>query len=79
MKNIFRRFIFKCLLSDLPFVATVSGIRELKDQNTIIEQIINRDIPSLDQKFLIVFIFSALIVFSIDIFRPFLNRKIIKK
>ena len=78
-KTFFGALFLSVLLSDLPFVATGSGIRELKDQNITIKQIINGDFPSLDEKFLIVFIFSALMIFSIGIFSSFLNKKIIKK
>ena len=78
-KTFFSALFLSVLLSDLPFVATGSGIRKLKDQNITIKQIIDGDLPSLDQKFLIVFICSALIIFSIGIFSSFLNKKIIKK
>tara|TARA_Y100000589_G_scaffold8495_1_gene7226 strand:- start:1034 stop:1636 length:603 start_codon:yes stop_codon:yes gene_type:complete len=78
-RTFFCALLLSVFLSDLPFVATGSGIRELKDQNISIKQIINGDFPSLDQKSLIVFIFSALIIFSIGIIRYFLNKKIIKK
>ena len=78
-KTFFGALFLSVVLSDLPFVATGSGIRELKDQNITINQIINGDFPSLDQKFLIVFIFSALMIFSIGIFSSFLNKRIIKK
>ena len=78
-KTFFSSLFLSVVLSDLPFVATGSGIRKIKDQNITIKQIIDGDIPSLDQKFLIVFIFSALIIFSIGIFSSFLNKKIIKK
>ena len=78
-KTFFGALFLSVFLSDLPFVATGSGIRELKDQNITIKQIIDGDFPSLDQKFLIVFIFSALMIFSIGIFSSFLNKKIIKK
>ena len=78
-RTFFSALFLSVLLSDLPFVATGSGIRELKDQNITIQQIIDGDLPSLDQKFLIVFIFSALIIFSIGIFSSFLSKKIIKK
>ena len=78
-KTFFSSLFLSVVLSDLPFVATGSGIRKIKDQNITIKQIIDGDIPSLDQKFLIVFIFSALIIFSIGIFSSFLNKKILKK
>jgi len=78
-KTFFGALFLSVFLSDLPFVATGSGIRELKDQNITIKQIIDGDFPSLDQKFLVVFIFSALMIFSIGIFSSFLNKKIIKK
>ena len=78
-KTFFSALFLSVLLSDLPFVATGSGIRELKDQNITIRQIIDGDLPSLDQKFLVVFISSALLIFSIGIFSSFLNKKILKK
>ena len=78
-KTFFSALFLSVLLSDLPFVATGSGIRQIKDQNITIKQIIDGELPSLDQKFLIVFIFSALMIFSIGIFTSFLNKKFIKK
>ena len=78
-KTFFGALFLSVLLSDLPFVATGSGIRELKDRNVTIQQIIDGKFPSLDREFLIVFIFSAVIIFSIGIFSSFLNKKIIKK
>jgi len=78
-KTFFGALFLSVLLSDLPFVATGSGIRQIKDQNITIKQIIDGELPSLDQKFLIVFIFSALMIFSIGIFTSFLNKKFIKK
>ena len=78
-KTFFSSLFLSVVLSDLPFVATGSGIRKIKDQNITLKQIIDGDISSLDKKFLIVFIISALIIFSIGIFSSFLNKKIIKK
>ena len=75
----FSALFLSVLLSDLPFVATGSGIRELKDQKITIKQIIDGDFPSLDQNFLIIFILSALTIFSIGIFSTFLNKKVIRK
>ncbi len=70
--------LLSVILSDLPFVATGNGIRQLKDQNLTLKQIINGEIPSLEGNFLIIFIFSALIIFSIGIISAFINRRYIK-
>jgi len=77
-KTFFSSLFISVILSDLPFVATGNGIRQLKDQNITIKKIIDGDIPSLEGNYLIIFIFSAIIIFSIGIISAFLKRKFLK-
>ena len=78
-KTFLSALLLSVFLSDLPFVATGNGIRELKDQNLTIRKILDGDIPSIDRNYLILFIFSAIIIFSIGIISSFLNKKFIKR
>ena len=77
-KTFFSALFISVLLSDLPFVATGNGIRQLKDQNITIKKIIDGDIPSIEGNYLIIFIFSAIMIFSIGIISTFLKRKFVK-
>jgi len=77
-KTFFSALFISVLLSDLPFVATGNGIRQLKDQNITIKKIIDGDIPSLEGNYLIIFILSALMIFAIGIISAFLKRKFVK-
>ncbi len=77
-KTFFSALFISVILSDLPFVATGNGIRQLKDQNITIKKIIDGDIPSLEGNYLIIFILSAIIIFSIGIISAFLKRKFLK-
>ena len=77
-KTFFSSLFISVLLSDLPFVATGNGIRQLKDQNITIKKIIDGDIPSLEGNYLIIFILSAIMIFSIGIISAFLKRKFVK-
>ncbi len=78
-KTFLSALLVSVFLSDLPFVATGNGIRQLKDQNLTIRQIIDGEIPSLEGNYLLVFIFSAVMIFSIGIISAFLNKKFIKR
>ncbi len=71
--------ILSAFLSDLPFVATGNGIRQIKNKSITLNQIINGDVPSLEGNFLLVFVISAIMIFSIGIFSAFLNKKFVKK
>ena len=77
-KTFFSALFISVLLSDLPFVATGNGIRQLNDQNITIKKIIDGDIPSLEGNYLIIFILSAIMIFSIGIISAFLKRKFVK-
>ena len=77
-KTFFSALFISVLLSDLPFVATGNGIRQLNDQNITIKKIIDGDIPSLEGNYLIIFILSALMIFAIGIISAFLKRKFVK-
>ena len=78
----FRKFllalIVSVLLSDLPFVATGNGFRELQSQNFNIKKIIDGEAPSLQREYLIVFVVSVILIFSIGIIGAFIDRKYIK-
>ena len=66
------------LLSDLPFVATGNGFRELQNQDFNIKKIIDGNVPSLQKEYLIVFIISVLLIFGIGMIGAILDRKYIK-
>ena len=66
-------------LSDLPFVATGNGFRELQNRNFNIKEILDGNVPSLQKDYLIVFIVSVFLIFSIGIIGAFLNRKYLKE
>ena len=78
----FRKFLLALIvsvfLSDFPFVATGNGFRELQSQNFDIKKIIDGEAPSLQKEFLIVFVVSVILIFSIGIISALINRKYIK-
>ena len=67
------------VLSDLPFVATGNGLRQLQNNNIDLKQIIDGNVPSLQGKYLIVLVVSAILIFSIGIIGAFINRKYVKE
>ena len=71
--------ILSIILSDLPFVATGNGFRELQKQNFKIKEIIEGTAPTLQKEYLIIFIVSVILIFSIGIIGSVINRKYIKK
>ena len=77
-----RKFIFalilSVLISDLPFVATGNGFRELQNQNYNIKKILDGNVPSLQEEYLFLFIVSVILIFSIGIIGAFIDRKYIK-
>ena len=70
--------IVSVLLSDLPFVATGNGFRKLQNQNFNIKKILDGNVPSLQKEYLIIFIVSVILIFSIGIIGTFIDRKYIK-
>ena len=78
-----RKFFFAlCIsifLSDLPFVATGNGLRQLQKQNIDLKNILDGNVPTLQGEYLILFIISVILIFSIGIFGTFINKKYIKK
>ncbi len=78
-KTFFGALLLSVFLSDLPFVATGNGIRQLRDKNITLRQIIDGDVATLEGNFLIIFICSAIMIFSIGIFSALLNKRFIKK
>ena len=77
-----RKFLFALIisifLSDLPFVATGNGFRELQNQNFNIKKIIDGDLPSLQKEYLIVFVVSVILIFSIGIIGALIDKKYMK-
>jgi len=67
------------LLSDIPFVATGSGFREIQNKNYNLSNILEGNVPSLQKEYLILFIVSVILIFSIGIFGAFINRKYVKE
>ena len=67
------------LLSDLPFVATGSGFREIQNKNYNLSNILEGNVPSLQKEYLILFIVSVMLIFSIGVFGAFINRKYVKE
>ena len=70
--------IVSVLLSDLPFVATGNGFRKLQNQNFNIKKILDGNVPSLQKEYLIIFIVSVILIFSIGIIGTFIDRKYMK-
>ena len=66
-------------LSDLPFVATGNGFRELQNENFNIKKILDGNVPTLQKEYLIIFIVSVIIIFSIGIIGAFVNKKYLKE
>ena len=69
--------IISIMISDLPFVATGDGFRELQKQNFKIKEIIEGNVPTLQKEYLIIFIVSVVLIFSIGIIAALINRKYI--
>ena len=67
------------LLSDLPFVATGNGLRQLQKNNIDLKNILDGNVPSLQGDYLLIFILSVILIFSIGIIGAFINRKYVKK
>ena len=70
--------IVSSILSDIPFVATGNGLRELQKQNFKIKEIIEGNVPSLQKEYLIIFIISVGLIFCIGIINSLINKKYIK-
>jgi len=70
--------IISIFLSDLPFVATGNSFRILQDQSFNLKNIIDGEVPSLQKEYLLIFIVSALFIFSLGIIGVFLKKKNIK-
>ena len=67
------------LLSDLPFVATGNGLRQLQKNNIDLKNILDGNVPSLQGDYLLIFILSVILIFSIGIIGAFINRKYVKE
>ena len=71
--------LISIFLSDLPFVATGSTFRELQNENFNIKNILDGNVPSLQKEYLVIFIVSVILIFSIGIIGAFINRKYLKE
>ena len=67
--------IISIVLSDLPFVATGNGFREIQNQRFNLREIIEGNVPSLQKEYLVLFIVCVLLIFSIGIIGAFVNKK----
>ena len=67
------------ILSDLPFVATGNGLRQLQKNNIDLKKILDGNVPSLQGDYLLIFIISVILIFSIGIIGAFINRKYVKE
>ena len=78
-----RKFLLAlCLsafLSDLPFVATGNGLRQIQNQNIYLKKILDGNVPSLQGEYLLIFILSVILIFSIGIIGAFINREYVKE
>ena len=70
--------IVSVILSDLPFVATGSGFRQIQNQNYNIREIIEGNVPTLQKEYLLLFIISVVLIFGIGIIGAIINKKYIK-
>jgi len=78
-RKFFLALCISIFLSDLPFVATGNGLRQLQKQNIDLKNILDGNVPTLQGEYLILFIISVILIFSIGIFGTFINKKYIKK
>ena len=78
-----RTFLFSLILSivlsDLPFVATGNGFKQVQNRNFNIKEILEGNVPSLQKEYLIIFIISALMIFAIGIIGAFINKRYINR
>ena len=70
--------IISVILSDLPFIATGNGFRELQNQNFNIKKILDGEVPSLQKEYLILFIVSVILIFIIGIIGAIFEKKYMK-
>ena len=66
-------------LSDLPFVATGNGLRQIQNKNINLKRILDGNVPSLQGEYLLIFILSVILIFSIGIIGAIINRKYVKE
>ena len=78
-RKFFLALCISIFLSDLPFVATGNGLRQLQKQNIDLKNILDGNVPTLQGEYLILFIISVILIFSIGLFGTFINRKYIKR
>jgi len=76
-KKFLPSLILSAILSDLPFVATGNGFREIQNSNYNLRDILEGNLPTLQKEYLIIFIISALLIFIIGIVGAFINNKYI--
>ena len=64
--------------SDLPFVATGNGFRQLQNEDFNLKEIVDGNVPVLQGQFLLIFIISVILIFSLGIYGLFLKRRYLK-
>ena len=70
--------VVSIILSDIPFVATGNALKSLQNQEFNIKDILNGNSPALQKEYLILFVVSVILIFSIGIIGAFINRKYLK-
>ncbi len=76
-KKFMPALIFSILISDAPFVASGFGARKIKDiglQN-FLQKILNGDLDMISGNYLVLFIISFLIIFSLALINIYFNKK----
>ncbi len=76
-KKFLPSLILSAFLSDLPFVATGNGFKQIQNSNYNLRDILEGNLPTLQKEYLIIFIISALLIFIIGIVGAFINNKYI--
>ena len=76
-KKFLPSLVLSAILSDLPFVATGNGFKQIQNSNYNLRDILEGNLPTLQKEYLIIFIISALLIFIIGIVGAFINNKYI--
>ena len=76
-KRFMPALVFSIIISDSPFVASGFGARKIKDigLNNFLQNILNGDLDMISGNYLLLFISSFLIIFSLAILNIYLNKR----
>ncbi len=77
-RTFFTALLISIFLSDLPFVATGNSFKILQDQKFSLKDILDGEVPSLQGEFLLIFIVSAIFIFSVGLVGIFLKKRNIR-